>query len=60
MTWIRKKYTRTFTLDALTADESAQATISIIGGKNNQNPAGTITLFDNNQDSQLAADMRLY
>jgi len=50
MTWIRKKYTRTFTLDALTADDNAAATVSIIGGKNNQNPAGTITLFDVNQD----------
>jgi len=60
MTWIRKKYTRTFTLDALTAAESAQATISLIGGKNNQDPTNTVTLFDNNQDSQLAGDMRLY
>ncbi len=60
MTWIRKKYTRTFTLDALTADEDATATVSLIGGKNNQNPNGTITLIDANQDNQLGSDMRLY
>lgn len=60
MTWIRKKYTRTFTLDALTAADNAFATISLIGGKNNQDPTNTVTLFDNNQDSQLAGDMRLY
>jgi len=40
--------------------ENSQFTVSLIGGKNTQNPAATITLFDTNQDFQLASDMRLY
>ncbi len=48
MTWIRKKYTKTFTFEAATADDSVSATISIIGGRNNQTPNSTITLFDVN------------
>lgn len=60
MTWIRKKYTKTFTLDAPTADDNISATISIIGAKNNQTPNSTITLFDVNQDQQLTGDMKLY
>ncbi len=51
MTWIRKKYTKTFFLDALTADDAAGFTVSLIGGKNNQSPGLTITLTDVNQDS---------
>ncbi len=51
MTWIRKKYTKTFTMDARTADSAAGYTISLIGAKNNQNPNFTITLNDVNQDS---------
>lgn len=50
MTWIRKKYTKTFVLDARTADDNVSATISLIGGKNNQSPGSTVTLFDVNQD----------
>jgi len=48
MTWIRKKYTKTFVIDALTADDQAGFTVSLIGGKNAQNPGGTITLADCN------------
>ncbi len=57
MSWIRKKYTKTFVLDANTADDNTSATVSIIGGKNNQTPNSTITLFDVNQDNQLRQDM---
>ena len=46
MTWIRKKYTRTFVLDAPTADDNAALTISLIGAKNANDPAATITLAD--------------
>lgn len=50
MTWIRKKYTKTFFVDANTADDAAGWTVSLIGGRNNQNSPFTITLFDVNQD----------
>lgn len=59
-TWIRKKYTKTFLINALAADTQGGYTISLIGGRNNQNGNLTITLFDVNQDGQLDADMRLY
>lgn len=39
MTWIRKKYTKTFVLDADTAEDNTGATISLIGARNNQTPA---------------------
>jgi len=38
MTWIRKKYTKTFLIDAETGKESGGYTISLIGTKNQQNP----------------------
>lgn len=34
-TWIRKKYTKTFVMDANTADSFASYTVSLIGGANN-------------------------
>lgn len=60
MTWIRKKYTKTYLVQTADGQESAGYTISLIGGRNNQNPAFTITLFDMNQDNQLRTDMSLY
>lgn len=59
-TWIRKKYTKTFVMDARTADSFASYTVSIIGGPNVQNPTETITLKSVDQDGQLSADMELY
>ncbi len=60
MTWVRKKYTKTFTLEAPGNSDRAVATISLIGGKNNQDPLSTVTLTDVNQDTQLKTDMSLY
>lgn len=60
MTWIRKKYTRVFTMTAPAASDVYAQTISLIGGRNANDPANTITLFDVNQDAQLTSDMRLY
>lgn len=59
-TWIRKKYTKTFLIEAEQGADSSGWTVSLIGGKNNQTPALTITLADVNQDNQLSTDMRLY
>ncbi len=60
MTWIRKKYTRVFTMDCEAGTDSWNATVSLIAGKNVNAPADTVTLTDVNQDAQLATDMRLY
>ncbi len=38
MTWIRKRYTKTFVLEVSGTATNASATISLIGGKNNQTP----------------------
>lgn len=59
-TWIRKKYTKTFIIKPEVDEEQSGYTVSLIGGRNAQTPGFTITLFDVNQDNQLATDMRLY
>ncbi len=48
MTWIRKKYTKTFLLRTTASDNAAGYTISLIGGRNNENGTFTITMFDVN------------
>lgn len=48
MTWIRKKYTKTFLVNAIGNDTAGGYTVSLIGGKNAQNAALTVTLFDVN------------
>ena len=60
MTWIRKKYTKTYLINAAENTELGGYTISLIGGRNNQAGTATITLFDMNQDNQLRTDMGLY
>lgn len=59
-TYIRKRYTKVFILQARLNGEVAQTTVSLIGAKNASDTAGTITLFDVNQDNQLGSDMDLY
>lgn len=59
-TYIQKRYTKVFLLDARLNGEVAQKTVSLIGGKNAAEPAGTITISDVNQDNQLISDMDLY
>ncbi len=39
MTWIRKRYTKTFVLEVSGTTTNSSATISLIGAKNNQTPA---------------------
>ena len=60
MTWIRKKYTRVFTIDAEAGSDVWEQTVSLIGGRNATTPADTVTLTDVNQDNQLRTDMGLY
>ena len=60
MTWIRKKYTRVFTMDAEAGSDVWEQTVSLIGGRNATAPADTVTLTDVNQDNQLRTDMGLY
>ncbi len=60
MTWVRKKYTKTFSLESPAGADRAAVTVSIIGGKNNQDPNSTCTLFNVDQDTQLKTDMGLY
>ncbi len=60
MTWIRKKYTRVFTMVAEEGSDSWEQTVSIIGGPNASTPNSTVTLQDVNQDDQLKTDMGLY
>ncbi len=60
MTWIRKKYTKVFTMEANAGTDAYQQTISLIGGRNATQPGSTITLADVNQDNQLRTDMGLY
>lgn len=46
MTWIRKKYTRTFVMDAQTANDNAALTISLVAAKNANDPTATISIAD--------------
>lgn len=48
MTWIRKKYTKVFTMVAEEGSDSWEQTVSIIGGANESTPNSTITLQDVN------------
>ena len=60
MTWIRKRYTKVFTMDVESGSNVWEQTVSLIGGRNSNLPVDTVTLFDVNQDNQLSTDMRLY
>lgn len=60
LTYVRKRYCKTFTLDAGTGSDRSTVTISHIGGKNSADPGNTLTLASVDQDAQLTSDMRLY
>ena len=51
LTYVHKRYTKVFTLDARVNAENAFKTVSLIGGKNAADPANTLTLFSVNQDN---------
>lgn len=53
MTWIRKKYTKVFEMPVEENSDNYFQTVSLIGTKNSNDPANTITLNDVNQDAQL-------
>lgn len=48
MTWIRKKYTKVFTMVAEEGSNSWEQTVSLIGGANESTPNDTVTLQDVN------------
>ncbi len=48
MTWIRKKYTKVFTMNVETGALEWESTVSLIGGANESTPNDTITLNDVN------------
>ncbi len=48
MTWIRKKYTKVFTMAVESGSDSWEQTVSIIGGANETTPNDTVTLSDVN------------
>ncbi len=48
MTWIRKKYTKVFTMDVEKGALEWDQTVSLIGGANETTPNDTITLEDVN------------
>jgi len=48
MTWIRKKYTKVFTMLVEEGSDSWEQTVSIIGGPNESTPNSTVTLQDVN------------
>lgn len=60
MTWIRKKYTKVFTMRIGSGVDVYEKTISLIGSKNQSDEPNTFTLDDVNQDQQLDTDMELY
>jgi len=60
MTWIRKRYTKVYTMNCEAGSNEWGQTISLIGGKNTTVAADTITLGDISQDNQLRTDMTLY
>lgn len=47
-------------MTAEAGSDAYEATISLIGGRNQNAPADTICLFDCNQNTQMATDMNLY
>ena len=57
MTYVHKKYTRVFQMLPEPGTDLFEATVSLIGGKNNSDVNNTATLFDVNQDTQLETDM---
>ncbi len=48
MTWIRKKYTKVFTMDVEAGSLEWEQTVSLIGGANESTPNDTVTLSDVN------------
>ena len=48
MTWIRKKYTKVFTMVAEKGADSWEQTVSLIGGGNDSTPNDPVTLQDVN------------
>lgn len=57
---MRKKYTKTFILKCAQGKSESAITVSHIGTKNTNDPGGTITLADTEQDDNLNNDMELY
>ncbi len=50
-TYVRKRYTKVFTLEARLNGTVAEQTVSLIGAKNLSEPNSTVTLFSVNQDN---------
>jgi len=48
--YVKKKYTTVIPIITGIGEESSEATISHIGGRNGTNPGNTATLFDANPD----------
>ena len=61
MTYVRKRYTKTFSPTCAENKDRISFTIAHIGNRNsNSDPGETVTLYDVNQDNQLKSDMGLY
>lgn len=60
LTYVKKRYSRVFTMPIKAGRDAFEATISLIGGKNSANSSGTVSINDVNQDTQLETDMKLY
>ena len=60
LTYVRKRYCKTFTLEVAPTKDRAFVTLSHIGAKNLSDPGNTLSLTDVDQDQQLTADMDLY
>ena len=60
LSFVQKKYTFVQPINVAAGEDTAALTISHVGGKNNAEPAATVTLFDANPDNMLADQMRLY
>ena len=60
LTYVKKKYTRVFQMEPAIGTDYWYQTISLIGGRNAADPVNTKTVFDNNQDNQMTADMLVY
>ena len=51
LTYVKKRYSRVFTMPIKAGRDVYEATISLIGGNNTANSTGTITINDVNQDT---------
>lgn len=60
LTYVRKKYTKTFIFKIAQGASETAMTISHIGTKNSNGTANSITLTDTEQDDNLGTDMDLY